>query len=156
MFKIRIIAVSRGNVDWVEQACDHYEKLLKKYASVETVRISSRKASRNLSPTDIRKSEMELIIKSLSDWFSIALTDSGDKLDSIAFANKLETWRDKHGGRIQFLIGGAFGLDPALLLNSGFRLSLSPLTFSHQLVRPILMEQLFRGLSILHGSDYHK
>ncbi|MDF1543772.1 MAG: 23S rRNA (pseudouridine(1915)-N(3))-methyltransferase RlmH [bacterium] len=156
MLKVSIIAVGKGKVEWVESASAHYEKLLKKYAAIETIILSSRKDSTRLSPDQIRKAELERIMPRLGSNFTVALTDRGTQFDSHKFAKNLQKWREQCGGRMQFLIGGAYGLDQSLLNQADARLSLSPLTFSHQLVRPILLEQLFRAFSILQGTDYHK
>lgn len=68
----------------------------------------------------------------------------------------IEKWQTSSKGTITFLIGGPYGLDPSILKRADIVLSLSKLTFSHQLVRLTLLEQLYRAFSILHGTDYHK
>lgn len=94
--------------------------------------------------------------KELGKGLVVALSDSGKKADSHEFARLLEQWQTRSNGTITFLIGGPFGLDESLLSRADVALSLSPLTFSHQLVRLVLLEQLYRAFSILSGSPYHK
>ncbi len=110
----------------------------------------------SLSPTEIRKAEAERLGKHLGKGLTIALTDRGEALDSPALARKLEQWMAHAGGAIQFVVGGPFGLHKSVLEKADLQLSLSPLTFSHQIVRLVLVEQLYRALSILHRTDYHK
>ena len=86
----------------------------------------------------------------------VALSDSGKSCNSVSFSRLLERWQTTSGGTVTFLIGGPFGLDTSLLESADLILSLSPLTFSHQLVRLVLFEQLYRGFTILHNTSYHK
>ncbi|MCK4302218.1 MAG: 23S rRNA (pseudouridine(1915)-N(3))-methyltransferase RlmH [candidate division Zixibacteria bacterium] len=156
MLKIRIIAVSKDKDRWVTDGCAHYEKLLLRYASVQWVIIPATRATASLTPDRIREQEAERLLKVCGKGFCIALTDKGTLMDSPTLARQLEKWQTRSRGILSFVIGGAHGLDQAVLERSQFTLSLSPLTFSHQVVRAVLLEQLFRAFSILGGSNYHK
>jgi 23S rRNA (pseudouridine1915-N3)-methyltransferase len=83
----------------------------------------------------------------------VLLTEEGTTYTSVAFAQQL---RDSGSQRLAFVIGGAEGLDPALKARASWRLSLSPMTFPHELARLLLLEQLYRASSILQGGPYHK
>ncbi|MCP4684973.1 MAG: 23S rRNA (pseudouridine(1915)-N(3))-methyltransferase RlmH [bacterium] len=155
MLKVRIVAVGKDKDPWISEGSKHYTKLLSRYASVETKMIPALKAASSLSPAEIKSREAVLIEKELGRGYLIALGDRGSSFDSPKLAARLEKLQAQ-SGTLVFLIGGAYGLDESIITRADLVLSLSPLTFSHQLVRLILLEQLFRALSILHGSSYHK
>ncbi len=100
--------------------------------------------------------EAELIRSKVKSNYSIALTDRGKSMDSLKFARWLEKLKINSGGACDFIIGGIYGIEKDLLASCRETLSLSPMTMSHQLVRPVLLEQLYRGFSILGGGKYHK
>ncbi len=156
MIKIRIIVVGKDKDRWIEEGCAHFEKLLGRYAEISWAVVPSEKASKNISAAEIKKHEASRVIKSLDKGLLIALADFGTRLDSRQFARNLEQWQVISGGRISFVIGGAYGLDETILSHADNVISLSPLTFSHQLVRLVLLEQLYRGFTILANTGYHK
>ena len=155
MTKIRIIAVGKDKDSWLTDGVNHYEKFLKRFAEIEWRIVPAEKGS-SLSPSEIKKREAVRLRKALEKGLTIALSDKGEQFSSPELAKKLEYWQVNCRGRINFLIGGAYGLDEALIAEADFVLSLSRATFSHQVVRLVLLEQLFRVFSILTGSDYHK
>ena len=154
--RIRIIAVGKDKERWVTEGCEHFGKLLSRFARIEWIIIPAVRVSAALTPSQIRQREAARIRRELEKGLRVALSDRGEKCDSAAFAARLENFQTRCQGIINFLIGGAYGLDKAILKEADVVLSLSPMTFSHQLVRLILLEQLYRAFSILHGSDYHK
>ncbi len=156
MVKIKVIAVGKDKDAWISAGCAHYIKLLKRFAAVEIIMVPSAKATSSLTPGQIRKQEAERISKVMSKGFNVALTDRGAKMDTDAFAKWLEKKIDSSGASINFIVGGAHGLHSSVLSRAGEVVSLSPLTFSHQLVRLVLLEQIYRAFSIRHGTDYHK
>ena len=156
MLKIRIVAIGEDKEEWITEGCKHYINLLKKYAVIEQVTASQPKHSANLSPDEIKKLEAKAIEANKSKGILVALSDGGRSCDSTSFARLLELWQTTSGGTVTFLIGGPYGLDTSLLKSADLILSLSPLTFSHQLVRLVLFEQLYRGFTILHNTSYHK
>jgi len=155
LVKIEIIAVGKDKDRWVSEGAAHFEKLLGKFARIEWITITAEKG-KSLSPAQIKKAEAARLLGKIDKGLIIALHDRGTKLDSMQLAAKLERWLGQCNGRIVFVIGGAFGLDETVLNRADMMLSLSRLTFSHQVVRIVLMEQLYRAFSILYGSDYHK
>jgi 23S rRNA (pseudouridine1915-N3)-methyltransferase len=155
MFHIDILAVGKNKDAWVEGSVVHYSLLLKKYANLNVIYLSDIKNSKNMSEPEIKKAEALIIEKYCQFNYCISLSERGKIYDSIQFGSFLEKLMQKTG-RAEFIIGGIYGLDDSILKRSKNILSLSPMTFSHQLVRPILMEQLFRAFSIIAGSAYHK
>lgn len=156
MSKIKIIALGRDKNEWVSTGRAHYTKLLSRWVKLDWRIINNNKVSSSLSPAEIMKAESELIAREQPTTGLVALTDTGRKFDSMALAKQLENWQSRFGANLTFLIGGAYGIDKTLLQQADSQLSLSSLTFSHQLVRLVLAEQLYRGFSILNGTDYHK
>jgi 23S rRNA (pseudouridine1915-N3)-methyltransferase len=156
VLKVDIVVLGKDKDTWVSSAVAHYRKLLSRYATLELITVPSPRLSASLSPPEIQKAEATAIEKHLPPGYLIGLSDRGKARDSKAFAGHLDTLQTKSRGRVVFVIGGPYGLDKALLKRCHETLSLSPLTFSHQLVRLVLLEQLYRGFSIIHGTDYHK
>ncbi|MBN1212933.1 MAG: 23S rRNA (pseudouridine(1915)-N(3))-methyltransferase RlmH [candidate division Zixibacteria bacterium] len=156
MVKIRVIASGRDKDKWLAEGVNHFLKLLGRYAAIEIKNLSSPRYPDSLSPVDIKKKEAARFEKEFKGGYFIALSDRGQKKDSLEFAGLLERVQVQNRGPINFLIGGPYGLDESILRKADLVLSLSELTFSHQLVRLVLLEQLYRGFSILHGSSYHK
>lgn len=156
MLRIEIIAIGRDKEVWVTQAARHYQKLLSRYADVSLKAIAPPRRSESHSPSEIRSAEAVLIGNNLGKGYTVALSDAGKKLDSAQMAKWLEKLQLVSHGHVNFIIGGPHGLDAGFVDRCDFVLSLSPLTFPHQLVRIILLEQLYRSFSILHGTDYHK
>ncbi len=156
MLNVRLIAVGKNKENWIDEGCRHYQKLLSRYAAIDWKFLPVRH-SRSLSPTEIKRKEAQLLRKEFSAGaYQIALDINGKKLDSLAFARLLESLLVSGKGTLEIIIGGAYGIDESILKEVPLTLSLSPLTFSHQLVRLVFLEQLYRAFSILHGTDYHK
>lgn len=136
MFKVKIYTIGRVKETWLLEALLEYEKRLKGRAEIEWV---------------LCKSDPELIEKISKESHWIALDPRGDLLDSPSLSRKL-----LQKPRIILLIGGSDGIPQQLLDKSAWRWSLSPLTFTHQMTRLILLEQLYRAFEIDSGSSYHK
>ena len=156
MFRVNVIALGKNKERWVDEAVAHYLKLLKKYAAVEIVYVPDIKKSKSLSETEIRRQEARLVEGKSKSKYRVALWDKGRPLDSKGFAEYLSHLMLESHGPVDFIIGGACGLDQSLLESCDEVISLSPMTFSHQIIRPVFLEQLYRALSILAGDKYHK
>jgi len=156
MLKINIIAVGKNKEPWVDDAVEHYLKYLRKFATATMDYIPDKSSGRNESEIEIMRDEAERIKAKIKSSYAIALSDRGKKMDSIQFSKWLSKLMQKSGGGCDLVIGGIYGLHPAFLESCREVISLSPLTMSHQLIRPVLLEQLYRGYSILTGGKYHK
>jgi 23S rRNA (pseudouridine1915-N3)-methyltransferase len=156
LLKLRIVAVGKDKQSWVSDGISHYLKLLSKYADVEIQPLADTKAAASLSPGQVKAKQAARLKKEIGKGLTIALSDSGQEYDSIAFSKLLERAQVTSGGTVTFLIGGPYGLDDSILRRADYVLSLSRLTFSHRVVRLVLLEQLYRGFTILAGTDYHK
>ncbi len=156
MLKIRIASIGKDKDKWVTDSCAHFSKMLRRWAEVEWVMLPSLKQTSSLSPSQIRKQEAVRLSKEFDRGYTLALSDSGRGFDSLSFAAMIRSLTNTGHSSMTFVIGGAHGIDPPLLEKADRIISLSPLTFSHQLVRVVLAEQLYRACSIIAGTDYHK
>jgi 23S rRNA (pseudouridine1915-N3)-methyltransferase len=112
---------------------------------------------KKLPPAALRKREAELLLSACAKGAVIvALDEKGSCLSSRDFAGRLSRWRDDGVAEIDFVIGGADGLDETVLDRASLVLSLGPMTWPHQLARGLLLEQLYRGQQILAGHPYHR
>lgn len=134
-----------------------YLARLKPYAKIELIEISEgNQGSAKPDANKTRTREAESLIKGQPKGsFVIALDETGTNLDSPSFARKLETWSES-GQTLVFLIGGSWGLDPALRSQANAIISLGKQTLPHQLARIVLLEQLYRAETISRGKEYHK
>ncbi len=156
MVRIHIIAIGKDKDEWVSEGVAHFEKLLSRFAKIKWTIVAVPSKSSSLSINEIKLQESKLIQKYLSGGTIIALADTGRQYDSPKFSKKLESLLSQSSGELKFVIGGPYGLDKSILEQADEIVSLSGLTFSHQIVRLVLLEQLYRAFSILKGTDYHK
>ncbi|MBI5266935.1 MAG: 23S rRNA (pseudouridine(1915)-N(3))-methyltransferase RlmH [candidate division Zixibacteria bacterium] len=156
MRKIRIVAVGKDKESWVADGVAHYRKLLSRYASIELESVAKARLSASATPDEIRKTEGQAILRMVQGGATVALSDAGRRMTSSEFARALDNLTSHQRGVLTFIIGGPHGLDPKVISQADTVLSLSPLTFSHQIVRLVLLEQLYRAFTILEGGDYHK
>ena len=139
--RLRIVAVGKVRRGWIQDGIDLYRKRLPGLSIVELRDSTPEKESE--ASRAARRPDERLVV----------LMEQGETLASIPFARKLEQISSE---RIAFVIGGADGLTDDLKSEAHWRLSLSPMTFPHELARLILVEQLFRAQAILQGSPYHR
>lgn len=133
---------------------DMFEKRISPYAKITSTTVSASKSDRR---ENARREEFESLSKKLkSDFFVIALDENGTQKTSEEFAAELEEIRDFKGGKVQFVIGGSHGLHPDIIQKADSVLSFSKMTFTHEMVRMFLKEQIYRAFSILAGKTYHK
>lgn len=138
------------------QMIEDYVKRLKFYTDFEMVIIPNLKNNKNM-PFDVQKEkEGEMILRSLNDSDDVILMDEhGKEFSSIEFASYIQKKMTSGLKRLVFIIGGPYGFSPAVYARAGGKISLSRMTFSHQMVRLIFTEQLYRAFTILKGEPYH-
>ncbi len=155
MLRIEIITVGKVKSSWAKAGQEHYTKLLGKYAQVELKHVKEGDSA-HLPGPQVMRTEAERLLSQIDDTsYSIVLDATGDSLSSEQLAKLLDRLKKDHS-RLQFVIGGAFGLDPQVRKKGDLLLSLSKMTLPHELVPIVLLEQLYRALSISAGSKYHK
>jgi len=158
MIKINLVVVGKNKHDWLTQGIRHYQKLLKKYrVDLSFKVIKDEKIDEKKEKELIMDKEAERIFKYLSsDFYRIVLDVSGKILSSEELANLLSDKLNSGKSEFVFIIGGPLGLSEKIVKNCQFKLSLSRMTFTHQLSRLVLSEQIFRAFSIIRGDKYHK
>ncbi len=156
MPKIEIVALGKDKDAWVTGGCGHYLKLLSRYAETKLIYAPTIKQVASLTPREIMAREAELLRRHLGKGTVVALSEKGKHMNSLSLARFIEKLQIAGSGKINFVIGGSHGLDAGLIRQADTVISLSEMTFSHQLVRVILLEQLYRAFSILNGGSYHK
>lgn len=150
-----IIQVGKVKSSWIKSGQAHYVKLLSRYARVELQDVKESEYA-HLSVERVKREEGSRLLRRLdTSAYRIALDEHGEELDSRRLAEKIEALK-LQCSRMQFLIGGAFGLDADVLAQVDMNLSLSRMTLPHELVAVVLLEQLYRAESINKGSAYHK
>jgi 23S rRNA (pseudouridine1915-N3)-methyltransferase len=158
--QLEILAVGKLKERYLKQGVEEYLKRLRPYARVNVVEVPEEKPTGSLSAaeeTRIKEREGERILTRLHpDTHVIALAIEGDSLSSeelAGYINRLATYGQS---RLSFIIGGSVGLSPDVLDRADRLLSFSKMTFPHQLIRLILLEQLYRSFKIIRGETYHK
>ncbi len=149
-----VVAVGRTRDAGIRAACADYAKRLQPYLRIEIHEVPD--ARRATDARAAKKEEAQALLRRVpAKARQVAITRSGSLRDSRQFARRLEQWRD-NAKDVAFVIGGAHGLHGDLLDGADEQLSLSPMTFPHDIARLLLLEQLYRGSTILRGMPYHK
>lgn len=158
--KITLITVGKIKEKYLRDAAAEYSKRLSRYCKLEIIEVADEKtpdrAGRTLEDT-IRSKEGERLLKYIKeDMYVITLEIEGKMLSSEEFAEKIESLGVQGKSSIAFVIGGSIGLGKEVMRRSDCAISFSKMTFPHQLMRVILLEQVYRGYRIISGEPYHK
>ena len=157
---ITILCVGKIKEKYFTQAIDEYKKRLGAYAKVNIVEVQDEKTDENASEHEenlLRSKEGEKLLKKIPDGaYVITLEIGGKKLSSEELSSKIERLGIEGKSNLFFVIGGSIGLGENVLARSDFRLSFSDMTFPHQLMRVILLEQIYRSFRIMRNEPYHK
>ena len=154
--KIVLITIGKTNEKYLIEGISDYQKRLKHYTNFERIEIANIKNAKNFSESELMKNEGELILKQIqnSDHL-VLLDDKGKDFTSQKFAQKLQQWMLSGKKRLVFVVGGAYGFSDEIYKRGNEKLSLSKMTFSHQMVRLFFVEQIYRGYTILNNEPYH-
>lgn len=154
--KITLLTVGKTDKDWVRQGLDIYVSRLKHYVPFSITEIPELKNVSALTKDQIKTKEGELILKNIRNTDDVILLDErGKEYSSMELARILQD-KMTYGGRdIVYVIGGAYGFSDAVYARANSKLSLSRMTFSHQMVRAIFAEQIYRAFTIMKGEPYH-
>lgn len=152
--KIRLLCIGKTTDSHIKSLCEDYSKRLKHYAKVEIEYLELKK--KNNSFEKVKEAEGELIINKIDNSSTLILLDElGKEFSSTGFSAFLQKCMNSAGKEIVFVIGGAFGFSEPVYKRSNHKIALSKLTFTHQMVRLVFLEQLYRGFTILKGEKYH-
>lgn len=158
--KITLITVGKIKEKFYTDAIAEYNKRLSRYCKLDIVQVADEKTpdgASELQERQIKEKEGERILAQIKDGsYVIALAIEGEMLDSEGLAEKIDRLGVGGQSQIVFIIGGSLGLSDAVMKRSDYKLSFSKMTFPHQLMRVILLEQIYRSYRIVHGEPYHK
>lgn len=153
--KIRVISVGRDRTGPLVEASKDYGERIRRYVGFELVEVRESPLRKGSAPDGVRRIEAERIEEALGPGVTVAIDERGRSLSSEQWAAHLDRWRGERP-TAQFMIGGPVGLARDLVRRADDRWSLGPLTLPHRLARVVVLEQLYRALTILRGEPYHK
>ena len=154
--KIKLICVGKTIKPFLREGEDEYLRRINHYSPIEKVEIPELKNTKYLTHNEIKEKEGELILKKIKAGEIIILLDeNGKEYRSIEFSNYLQKKFNSGGKGLTFIIGGAYGFSNNVHKKSNEKISLSKMTFSHQMIRLFFLEQIYRGHTILKGEPYH-
>lgn len=153
---IKLLAIGKTDNKQLQSLIDDYTKRLGHYVKFNLEIIPDLKKVKHLSETQQKQKEGELILSKISPTDVLILLDeNGKQLDSVAFSNYLQKHMNSGIKQLVLVIGGPYGFSDAVYQKAQGKLSLSKMTFSHQMVRLFMIEQLYRGFTILKNEPYH-
>jgi len=154
--KILLLLTGKTTQDFVSIGMQEYTKRLQRYAPLEIKVIAERTHAGVVSPILQKQKEAEIQLNTINpNDFVVLLDEQGKELKSIEFAQYIETHGINGTKRLVFIIGGAYGFDECIYNRANYKLSLSKLTYSHQMVRIVFLEQLYRAFTIIKKEPYH-
>jgi 23S rRNA (pseudouridine1915-N3)-methyltransferase len=158
--RISVVAVGKLKEKYLKDGIAEYAKRLSRFCDLDIIEVEDEQAAEALSAAQeeqVKRREAERIFKKVKDGTTLVVLDvKGVKINSEGFADKLQGFFVSGSSHITFVIGGSLGLASELVNRADWRLSLSDMTFPHQLARLVLLEQVYRGFKIMHGEPYHK
>lgn len=154
--KITLLAIGKTDDSYILEGLDKYLKRLKHYIKFEIQIIPDIKKAKNLSEEEQKIKESEQFLKNIqSTDFIVILDERGTELSSLQFADFLNKKMIASVSHLVFLIGGPYGFDQSIYQRANYKISLSKMTFSHQMIRLFFAEQIYRAFTILKGEPYH-
>ena len=154
--KITLLTVGKTDKEWVRQGMDIYVSRLKHYVPFSVVEIPELRNVSALTKDQIKTREGELILKNIRPTDDVILLDErGKEYTSVELAKVIQDKMSYTGKDMVYVIGGAYGFSEAVYQRANSKISLSRMTFSHQMVRAIFVEQIYRAFTIMKGEPYH-
>lgn len=155
---MRINLVCMGKTDDKEiiNLVKYYQNRLPKYWNFEIIEIADVKNAKNLSPDLLKKEEGKLFLNHIENSDTVVLLDEkGKQFTSREFASKIDNWMTSSVKKVSIIIGGAYGFSEEMYERANEKMSLSKMTFTHQMIRLFFVEQIYRADQILQGKPYH-
>ena len=154
--KISLLTVGKTDSGWVREGLETYASRLRRYIPFSVIEIPDLKNAASLSKEQVKEKEGESILGNIGPRDSVILLDErGKEYTSIEFAKEIERMMVSGGKNIVFVTGGAFGFSDAVYARCDGKVSLSKMTFTHQMVRAVFTEQLYRAFTIIKREPYH-
>jgi len=157
---IKIITVGKLKEKYLKEGIAEYTKRLGSYCKLQIIEVGDEKAPENLSDKEmelIKDKEGEKILAKIPEQsYVFAMAIQGKQYDSVEFANEIDKLGTSGKSDIVFIIGGSLGLSQSVLSRANQHISFGKLTYPHQLMRLVLVEQIYRAFRIIHGHAYHK
>ena len=154
--KIKVIVIGKTQKSFLIEGENEYLKRLKRYINIEKIEIPDLKNAKKLSQSEIKQKEGQLILQKIDQHSTVVLLDDkGKTLTSVNFSKWLQEKMNRGTRTLVFVIGGAYGFSDQVYDRASEKISLSKMTFSHQMIRMLFFEQVYRGFSILNNEPYH-
>lgn len=157
---IKIVAVGKLKEKALRMQIEEYEKRLRPFTKLEIIEVADEVAPQTNSDAEnemVKDKEGEKLLQKIKDGEYVILLDLwGEMIDSVTFANKLEAIQTYQSSTVTFVIAGSLGPGKAVVKRANYRWKLSDLTFTHQMTRVLVLEQIYRGYMINHHNPYHK
>ena len=154
--KIVFLTVGKTEDAYLKEGIDKYVKRLKHYTKLEIIDLPELKNTKALTPEQQKAKEAELILKKITPLDHVVLLDEkGSEFSSKQFASFLNKKAISSTSTLIFVVGGPYGFDQTVYARANDKLSLSRMTFSHQMIRLLFTEQLYRAFTIIKGEPYH-
>ncbi len=154
--KITLLLVGKTSDDYIQKGMDNYLKRMKRYISFSVEIIPALKNTKSLSKNQIKDKEGQLILSRIGETdFLMLLDENGNEMSSVGFSSYLKKMMLQSVKNIVFVVGGAYGFSHQVYKRGNSKISISQMTFSHQIVRLIFMEQIYRAFTIINNEPYH-
>jgi 23S rRNA (pseudouridine1915-N3)-methyltransferase len=157
LVRVEVVTIGKNKEFWIEEGIGHFQNLLKRFVDLKIVYLKEEKIIEGENENEVKKAEGERILKNTDKRVvTIVLDQKGKMISSKELAKFFQNKINQGKSEFTFVIGGALGLDENVLKNCDEIISFSKMTFTHELSRLILLEQIYRAFSILKGTRYHK
>lgn len=154
--QIKLLVIGKTDKSEIKNLMNYYIHRFPKYFNFEIVEIPDLKLGKTITPEVIKNEEAKLFLSHLeSSDYIVLLDEKGKEFSSVEFSEKLNFWKNNSMKRLIFLVGGAYGFSNEIYKKANEKLSLSKMTFTHQMIRLFFLEQLYRADQILQGKPYH-
>ena len=154
--RINLLCIGKTDDKEIQNLIKYYQNRLPKHWNFEKVEIPDVKNAKNLSPDLLKKEEAKLFLNQTENSdFVVLLDEKGKQFMSREFAAKIENWMNSSVKKVSFFIGGAYGFSDEIYERANEKMSLSKMTFTHQMIRLFFVEQIYRADQILQGKPYH-
>lgn len=153
--KVRLLVVGKTKERVVQEGIEEFQKRLSRYCSFQLEVIPDVKVSKKISSNEVKNLEAKEIVKRIDKDYLVLLDENGKEFTSVGFSKWIEGQQMTIGKQITFLIGGAYGFSDEVYSKASSKIAMSKMTFTHQMIRLIFIEQLYRAYTIIKGEKYH-